>query len=81
MKPIKFKESNVTLSKPDDMTDKECGPLPVFRKINEITSCWKMSLKERISAVLFGKIWIHVYSRTHPPILPECKKTVFVKRD
>ena len=43
--------------------------LPVQRRDGICTSCWRMSLRERL-AVLFGsKIYIHVASgRTQPPI-------------
>lgn len=81
MKPIQFKESTAVLTKPENMTDEQCGPLQVHRTGERIISCWKMSLVERIRAVLFGKIWIHIHTKkTHPAISLECKKTIFEKK-
>jgi len=80
MKPIEFKEQNFTLTKPDDMTDEECTPLPVHRTGSRIISCWKMSLIDRIRAVLHGRIWIDIHAHiTHPPISLQCEKTAFVE--
>ncbi len=80
MKPMKFKEQTGTLLKPDSMTDEECGALPIHRTKEYLISCWKMNFKERIKAVLFGKIWVWVWSNsTQPPIALQCEKTVFEK--
>ena len=80
MKPIKFKEANKTLTKPDDMTDEECSCLPVLTDGTECLSCWKMSWKERLSALFFGRVWACVLSGgTQPPMWIDCKRTVFHK--
>lgn len=55
MKPIKFKEANKNLSKPDSMTEEECGSLWVFNDGKQCISCWKMSFWQRIKALLFGR--------------------------
>jgi hypothetical protein len=80
MKSIKFPESNFTLLKPLGMKDEDCGNLPCHRGGAWIVSCWKMSLRERIGAVIFGKVWVYVMSKnSQPPIALECKRTVFGK--
>ena len=56
MKPITFKEMNKTLTKPEHMTDEECKSLPVYTDEFQTVSCWKMSFRERIAAVLFGRV-------------------------
>ena len=72
MKPITFVEHNAVLQKPANMTDKECGSLSVYRDGKQCISCWKMSFKERISALLFGKVWLYVLSgNTQPPVALE----------
>jgi hypothetical protein len=78
MEPIKFKESNKTLQKPESMTDEECLPLEVFTNGNECISKWKFSFKERIR-ILFGcNLWIYIFSgQTQPPIAPVIDWTVF----
>ena len=66
--PIKFKESNKNLLKPSGMTDEECKSLPVYSDGEQCISCWKMSWRERFSALFIGKIWLAVHSgQTQPP--------------
>ena len=73
MKPIKFKESNVTLT-----GEGEIKNLPAFRNGEHIMSCWKMNLKEKISALIFGKVWLIVKSRkTQPPVSINIGRTGF----
>lgn len=82
MKPIKFEESNKTLLKPSSMTDEECSSLPVFTDGRQCISCWRLTWMERLSALLFGRVWLCVLSgHTQPPVWLACKKTVFVKED
>jgi hypothetical protein len=79
MKPIEFKEQNRVLTKPEGMTDEQCGSLPVRAENGVCTSCWKMTFKERLNALFFGKIWVSVLTgtQTQPPISLDCKKTIF----
>lgn len=69
MQPIDFEESNKTLLKPEDMTDEECGPLPVWTDNKYCYSCWRPSLRERLSMLFFGRVWVSVHSEaTQPPM-------------
>lgn len=80
MKPIKFEQANKQLQKPSSMTDEECKPLWVYTNGVECISCWKMSFKQRLLALLYGRVWLSVYSgQTQPPVWLDCDKTVFVK--
>jgi len=80
MLPIKFKEANKTLLKPESMTDEECRSLPVFTDGVACVSCWKLSWKERLFALIFGKIWLSVLSgKTQPPVWLACADTVFTE--
>ena len=73
MKPIEFKQSNLTLIGGGKIKD-----LPVYRGGDHIVSCWKMSLKEKLSALLFGKVWLIVKSRkTQPPMKMHCERKGF----
>lgn len=56
MKPIKFKEANKNLLKPQSMTDDECSSLWVYTDGEQCISCWKMNWKQRIMALLFGRV-------------------------
>lgn len=78
MIPIKFPEANKNLTKPNDMTDSECRSLWVYTDGKQCISCWKLSWRQRIKALLFGKVWLSVLSGgTQPPVWLDCDKTVF----
>ena len=78
MKPMEFKEQNKILTKPSNMTDDECQSMPVFTDGANCISCWKMGFKDKLKAIIFGKLWIYVWSgKTQPPIAPVFGKTVF----
>jgi hypothetical protein len=80
MKPIKFKEANCNLEKPQNMTDEECLSLAVYTDGEQCISCWKMSFRQRISALIYGKVWLSVLSgQTQPPVWLDCAKTIFEK--
>lgn len=82
MKPIKFKEATKNLLKPENMTDEECSSLWVYNDGQECVSCWRLTWKERIKALLFGKVWLGVLSGfTQPPVWMVCDKTVFTQED
>lgn len=69
MNPTSFSESNKILIKPTGMTDEECGPLAVYTNGIECVSCWRPTLGERLSILLFGKIWLRILSgQTQPPV-------------
>lgn len=77
MEPIDFSGSNKTLIKPMGLTDEECGSLPVFTDGTTCLSCWKLSFKERINALFFGKAWLWVWSgKTQPPVKIEIRVDV-----
>lgn len=80
MMPEDFKEANVTLLKPESMTDKECSSLRVYTDGKQCVSCWGLSLIERLKVLFYGKIWLGVLSgHTQPPVWMDCGKTVFIK--
>ncbi len=78
MKPVDFKYSNTVLAKPETWTDEQCGPLPIFRDDAQSISLWTMSLRERLSALIFGRVWVFVYNRGHqPPISLSVERNIF----
>lgn len=81
MKPKYFKEAQVELKKPSDMTDEECGSLWVHRSTDgECISLWTVSFWERVKFLFHGKLWIGIRSgKTQPPIWLDMTKTVFLK--
>lgn len=83
MKPIVFKEHTRVLSKPQAMTDEQCASLAVFDAGDgQLLSCWRASWRERVSVLLFGKVWLWVWSgKTQPPVSLEARRTVFEERE
>lgn len=75
MKPIEFPEQNILLKKPEGWDDKQCSSMPTFvQEVPELKtklwiSCWYLTPEERKQILESGKIWVHVTSEVHPPIL------------
>lgn len=66
MKAINFSEANSNLmagSIPD------CEDLPVFKDGEQIISKWKMSWRERLSALFFGVAHVSVLARDTSPAI------------
>lgn len=61
MYPVEFQEMNRVLGSESE----EFDSLPVFTDGRECISCWQMSWKERLSALLFGKVWLSVKTEIH----------------
>lgn len=51
MLAIKFKEANKNLSKPENMTDEECGSLWVYSDGRQCISCWRLFLLKMIEQI------------------------------
>jgi hypothetical protein len=80
MKPTNFKESNRTLTRPDALTDLECGDLHVWTDGKQCISCWKPTFRQKMSILFFGRIWLSIWSgKTQPPVWIDATKTVFKK--
>jgi len=79
MEPANFKQANKNLLKPEGMTDEECGSLPVFSDgRGKCISLWKMTWRERLSALVFGKVWLWVISgQTQPPVALMAAREIF----
>lgn len=82
MKPIEFEEQTKVLSRPASMTDRECAFLPVHSDGKVCISCWRMTLRERLSALFYGKTWVWVHmGGKHPPIALACYRSAFRKEE
>jgi hypothetical protein len=73
MLPIEFKESNLVLSKPMDMTDEQCMPLSVWKGncddgTPEIISCWKLSKEDLEEINKTGTVWLRIVGQGMPPV-------------
>lgn len=81
MTPIKFKESNIELTKPSSMTDEECSSLHIYQNPDgTCISCWTVPFWKRLKFLFHGRIWLGVCSgKTQPPVWLDCTNSVFVK--
>lgn len=77
MTPVKFKQCNHTLAKPADMTNAQCRPLLVWTDGTCFLSCWKLSWRERLAALFFGRAWVWIYGKFYPPVCVEARRTPF----
>jgi hypothetical protein len=72
MKGVPFKGSNKTLAPSNqEYSSNVTGvePLPIWTDGEFCVSCWKMSFRERLSALLFGRVWLAVLSGvSHEPV-------------
>ena len=85
MKGIKFPEVNLNLREPDNWDKEKYGPcdiLPTYRdkESHIFYSCWKMTWRERFSALFFGKAWLSVLTMgSHPPVSLTTTRNIFTK--
>lgn len=78
MEPIKFPESNATLvGGNSDLYGRHVENLPVFQAHGQTVSCWRLTWRERLSVLFFGKVWLFAMGKTHPPIWLEGRKSAF----
>ena len=69
--PSDFEESNCVLSRPDSISDEECGPLCVCRTVQGelpvVVSCWKLTAEELAEINRTGRVWLGIVGETMPP--------------
>lgn len=75
MKPINFRRANGILTR-GAQKFQDVGDLPVYRTAYrsepEVISCWRPSLRERLSVLFLGRVWLRISSpQTHPPVCLE----------
>lgn len=81
MKPINFIESNGIRTPPQENLGYGISSLPVWTDGEQCISCWQMSWKERLSALIHGRVWVAVLSgSTQPPIYVHAERTAFTER-
>ncbi len=76
MKPIEWELSNVIYAKDQP----EYLPLPVFKEDDgTVTSCWRLSLIERLKILLYGKLYITqlTFNNSLQPIKPQVEFSTF----
>ena len=83
MKPTEFKHQNIVFAKDQP----EYQPLPALRldtPQGEVISCWKLSFKERLQVLVFGRVWVSLMMFNKPltpSFLSVKRKDVFSHTD
>jgi len=67
MRPIETPLTNDRLL-PASGTEDHVAVLPITRSAQMVSSCWRMTWRERIEALWTGRVWFDCLGRTHPPI-------------
>ncbi len=71
MKPVNFRHANKHLQpsgKEYSENVSSVQPLPIWTDGEQCLSCWQMSWRERLSALIFGRVWLAVLTgHTQPP--------------
>lgn len=83
MTPSPFFGSNRVLGPPagHDGRRLQIAPLPVWTDGEVCLSSWKLSLRERVAALVFGRVWLWVASgKTQPPVSLSAERTPFLGR-
>lgn len=72
MIPVAFEEANCTLT-----GSGEVGDLPVCRVDEMIISRWRPTWRERLSMLVYGRVWLYVlHPRTQPPVVIEARRDI-----
>ncbi len=77
MEPTEFREANSVLTAPEGMPT--VLDLPVWKGQNgNIVSLWRPSWRERLSLLIFGRVWLSfIASYTHPPVGVSARRAYF----
>lgn len=83
MTPTQFPEQNNTLHPSSAVYSNHVlgvEPLPVWSDGEQSVSCWRMSWRERLSALIFGRAWLSILSGgTQPPAYVEASRSYFAR--
>lgn len=83
MKPIKFKEANVTFAK-DQPEYQQLPALKLETQQGEVITCWNLTFKERLKILFTGKLWMCLLSFNKPltpSFLSVNKSDLFTKKN
>lgn len=86
-RPVRFKECNTRVKggawDPDgrgvlDLPVCETEPVPDVTE-GSVVSRWGLSLRERLSALVFGRVWLCVTGPICPPVMVSVERTPFLR--
>lgn len=80
MKPIAFKEATHVLPAPPGQDN--IAQIQVNVAGHTVTSCWRMSWRERWHALRYGLVWVRVIEPkgVPPPMAIDARESVFDKQ-
>jgi hypothetical protein len=86
MEPTDFEQPSTKLRAPEGH-EASVLALPIYRYVEThdgtevpiVVSCWRATWRERLSVLLFGRVWLRVWGQTHPPIALDATQTIFNK--
>lgn len=61
MKPVEFKHQNIVFAK-DQPKYQSLPAIKIDSPTGEVISCWKLSFKERLKVLVFGRVWLSLMS-------------------
>jgi len=65
MKPVEFKHQNIVFAK-DQPEYQPLSALKIDAPTGEVISCWKLTFKERLKVLVFGRVWMSLMSFNKP---------------
>jgi len=65
---VNFDGANVTLRRPQDMTEEECGDARAYTDGSMVVTAWRLNPMELHRIIETGVIWLTVHGRAMPPI-------------
>jgi hypothetical protein len=68
MQPIDFPEANRTFTRPEGMTDEECGPLRVCDTGEALQSVWQPDEADRAALAAGAPVVLSIFGRGHPVV-------------
>lgn len=77
MEPQPFPQANKTWKAPPGMEN--CVDLETFSDGDVIVSHWKMTWRERFSALFFGRVWHYAWCARPAPVGIMVRKSIFPK--
>lgn len=78
MKPASFPQANLTLTPPQECGGHDIATIRVWSDGERVISLWRMTWRERLSALLFGKCYVTLLcGQRVPPVGVHVIKELF----
>jgi hypothetical protein len=76
MRPVDFPGANKTFTAPHGEEERVYS-LRAFvdETVPQVVECWRPTMRERLSVLLFGRVWIAFLARSPQPVAIEGRRT------